>query len=100
MTTTWSRLIRFSSSSTTTTATTHFGDPILTNTTDPAAAADELTSLLKQGQLYAIRLEGTDPFSLVRTEERVKVSRLLGVLDVQDVAVFKCIGLNYQKHSK
>lgn len=83
----WSRLIRFISD----TGETTFGDPILDG--------HDLIKLLDKQQLYATRLDGQDPFALVRTNEKVKVKRLLGVLTQENVPVFKCIGLNYVKHS-
>lgn len=83
----WSRLIRFVSD----TGETTFGDPILDG--------HDLIKLLDKQQLYATRLDGQDPFALERTDEKVKVIRLLGVLTQDNVPVFRCIGLNYVKHS-
>lgn len=77
----WSRLIRFVDESGRTT----FGDPCINN-------SNELKELLELEELYAVRLAGGDPFSLTRTEEKVKVQRLLGVLEAGDVPIFKCIG--------
>ena len=85
----WSRLIRFVDESGSAT----FGDPCIEK-------SDDLKTLLDRHELYAFRLEGHDPFELTQTGERTKVERLLGVLNKEDVPVFKCIGLNYVKHSK
>lgn len=85
----WSRLIRFVTDSGATT----FGDPCVEDGAD-------LIPFMKRNELYAIRLEGKDPFALTRTDEKIRVERLLGVLNVEDVVIFKCIGLNYVKHSK
>ncbi|KAK4935604.1 hypothetical protein LTR10_023365 [Elasticomyces elasticus] len=84
---TWARLIRFTDDSGRTT----FGDPCIGN-------CDDLITLLNQQELFAIRLLGNDPFALARTTEKIRVRRLLAVLTEDDVAVIKCIGLNYRKH--
>ncbi|KAK4937748.1 hypothetical protein LTR10_021693 [Elasticomyces elasticus] len=83
----WSRLIRFADDA----GRTAFGDPCIDN-------AEDLVALLNRGELYAIELAGNDAFALSNTGKRLKVKRLLGVLEQEDVAVFKCIGLNYVKH--
>ena len=84
----WARLIRFIDES----GNTAFGDPCIEK-------SDDLITLLDQHKLYAFRLEGHDPFELIRTDEKTKVARLVGVLTHGDVPVVKCIGLNYVKHS-
>jgi hypothetical protein len=85
----WSRLIRFVDEFENTT----FGEPDIED-------SDDLFSLLKRHELLAIRLHGNDPFALSRTDDKVKVVRMLGVLDAEHVSVFKCIGLNYRQHSR
>jgi hypothetical protein len=84
----WSRLIRFVDDAGRTT----FGDPCIDK-------AEDLITLLQRRELHAIVLTGSDPFALSRTDDKTRVARLLGVLGEEDVAVFKCIGLNYVKHS-
>ncbi len=83
----WSRLIRFTDDCGRTT----FGEPCIDH-------GDDLIPLFDRQELFAIRLSGIDPFALSRTDEKVKVRRLLGVLTEDNVAIFKCIGLNYRKH--
>ncbi|KPI34749.1 uncharacterized protein AB675_9 [Cyphellophora attinorum] len=83
----WQRLIRFVDES----GIVGFGDACVNN-------GDDLLDSVRERTLYAIRLAGQDPFTLVATDDKVKVVRLLGVLDEQHVEVFKCIGLNYMKH--
>ncbi|KAH7341213.1 hypothetical protein BKA66DRAFT_543931 [Pyrenochaeta sp. MPI-SDFR-AT-0127] len=83
----WQRLIRFETGSGVTT----YGDPCIDD-------KDNVQDLVDRKELYAIRLEGHDPFELTRTDERVKVERLLGVLSPETVSIVKCIGLNYVKH--
>lgn len=85
----WKRLIRFVDEAGDIT----YGDACIQD-------EDDVESLVSQGKLYASRFEGDDPFALRRTTEKVRVARLLGVLDRKHVKVFKCIGLNYTKHSK
>lgn len=77
----WSRLIRFVDESGRIT----FGDPCIDS-------SKELKELLDLQELCAVRLAGVEPFSLTRTEEKVKVQKLLGVLNAGDVPIFKCIG--------
>lgn len=60
----------------------------------------DLRFLLAQGDLQAIRLDGDDPFDLTRTDKKIHVARLLGVLNETNVLAMKCIGLNYVKHSE
>ncbi|KAH7412956.1 hypothetical protein BKA64DRAFT_593455 [Cadophora sp. MPI-SDFR-AT-0126] len=83
----WTRLIRFVSNSGITT----FGDPCIEK-------GEDLFTLLEKKELYAHRLDGSDPFALTNTGEKVLVERLLGVLTPGDVPIIKCIGLNYVKH--
>lgn len=84
----WLRLIRFVDDSGEAT----FGDACIDT-------SDDLIPLWKRCELYAIQLAGHDPFALERTSNKVKVKRLLAVLNEGDVSVFKCIGLNYMRHS-
>ncbi|CZR61786.1 related to bifunctional 4-hydroxyphenylacetate degradation enzyme [Phialocephala subalpina] len=84
---TWSRLIRFINDD----DKTLFGEPCIQD-------ALELDTKLDQGQLYAIELEGHDPFDLLATGHKVHVKRLVGVLVPADIPIVKCIGLNYMKH--
>ncbi|KAH7085782.1 hypothetical protein BKA63DRAFT_459536 [Paraphoma chrysanthemicola] len=83
----WQRLIRFIADSGVTT----YGDPCMDD-------KDDVEDLLKRKELFAMRLEGDDPFELTTTDERVRVDRLLGVLTPANVSTVKCIGLNYVKH--
>lgn len=85
----WQRLIRFVTESGVTT----YGDPCIDQ-------KDNVEDLVARKELFAIRLEGNDPFQLTRTDERVRVERLLGVLGAENVSIIKCIGLNYVKHSQ
>lgn len=85
----WTRLIRFADES----GGIFFGEPCITG-------PEELKTLLGRGDLEAVKLEGTSPFQLSRSDERVKVARILGVLQAGDVPAVKCIGLNYVRHSK
>jgi 2-keto-4-pentenoate hydratase/2-oxohepta-3-ene-1,7-dioic acid hydratase in catechol pathway len=78
---TWSKLIRFVDES----GRTSYGDPCIDK-------SDDLISLLGRGELHAVKLTGNDPFVLARTQETVKVQKLLGVLKVEDIPIFKCIG--------
>ncbi|KAK7887869.1 hypothetical protein LTR67_009263 [Exophiala xenobiotica] len=83
----WTRLVRFIDEAGEIT----YGDACIQDDADVA-------SLASQNKLHAFRLEGDDPFALRRTNEKIRVARLLGVLDQKHVKVFKCIGLNYTKH--
>lgn len=85
----WNRLIRFTDNS----GNTLYGEPCIESPT-------QLDELLRERRLEAIKLVGRNPFELVRTSEKVRVVRLLGILKPDDVPVIKCIGLNYVKHSK
>jgi 2-keto-4-pentenoate hydratase/2-oxohepta-3-ene-1,7-dioic acid hydratase in catechol pathway len=85
----WARLIRFVDD----TGNTLFGEPCI-------ESAEELSTKLEQGQLYALELKGKSPFELSDPGERVHVKSLVGVLNPEDVHAVKCIGLNYMKHSK
>ncbi|BCS30685.1 fumarylacetoacetate hydrolase family protein [Aspergillus puulaauensis] len=83
----WSRIVRFVDGSGKTT----FGEPCIEQ-------SDDLIPLLSKRELFAIKLLGDDPYSLERTNETARVERLVSVLQEKDIAVFKCIGLNYVKH--
>lgn len=72
---------------------TTFGDAIVDD-------ASEVPQKLEQNELYALELEGSDPFALVATGKKVQVKTLLAILTPSDVPVIRCIGLNYIKHSK
>jgi 2-keto-4-pentenoate hydratase/2-oxohepta-3-ene-1,7-dioic acid hydratase in catechol pathway len=85
----WTKLIRFIAVDGKTT----FGDAI-------ADDASEVPQKLEQNELYALELEGSDPFALVATGKKVQVKTLLAILTPSDVPVIRCIGLNYIKHSK
>jgi len=83
----WLRLIKFADDSGRTT----FGDPCIDH-------GEDLLPLYQQQELFAVRFLGDSAFALTQTSEKVRVKRLLAVLTQNDVAVFKCIGLNYRKH--
>lgn len=85
----WTRLIRFVSTDGTTT----FGDALLDE-------ASEIHQKIEKNELFAQQLDGTSPFDLKATGNKVQVKSLLPLLTPQDVPIIRCIGLNYTKHSK
>lgn len=72
---------------------TTFGDAIVDD-------ASDVPQKLEQNELFALELEGSDPFALIATGKKVQVKTLLAILTPSDVPVIRCIGLNYIKHSK
>lgn len=86
---TWARLIRFVD----TKGVASFGEPCIEH-------AEDLVKSLASQTLYALKLEGSDPFALASPGEKVQVQSILEVLKPTDVPIIKCIGLNYMKHSK
>jgi hypothetical protein len=84
----WERLIRFLDES----GEERFGDPCLQD-------AEELQALCHRDELFAMEYQGDSPFSLTETGLKVKVKRVLGILNPSDVPIIKCVGLNYMKHS-
>ncbi|MAD86692.1 MAG: hypothetical protein CL912_27360 [Deltaproteobacteria bacterium] len=85
----WARLIRFVD----TKGVTSFGEPCVEH-------AEDLIKSLASQTLFALKLEGSDPFALSAPGEKVQVQSILEVLKPTDVPIIKCIGLNYMKHSK
>lgn len=85
----WKRLIRFLDE----TGQERFGDPCIQD-------VEELQNLYKGGDLFAMEYHGDNPFSLTETGRKLKIKRLLGILNPNDVPIIKCVGLNYLKHSK
>ncbi|KEF55483.1 5-carboxymethyl-2-hydroxymuconate isomerase [Exophiala aquamarina CBS 119918] len=83
----WERLIRFQDES----GQQRFGEPVIKD-------ADELETLLAKGELFANEFKGSGPFDLEATGQRMKVVKLLGILESADVPIVKCVGLNYMKH--
>ena len=90
MTSKWSNLIRFVDR-----GFEYFGDAII----PIDKSADDIVELASSGQLYARVIEG-DPLTdgNVSTKE-LRVEELLSPLKKEQVAVIRCIGLNYVKHS-
>ncbi|TPX16935.1 uncharacterized protein E0L32_003497 [Thyridium curvatum] len=83
----WNRLIRFADDNGNET----FGEPCISN-------EGELTSLLEQGQLYAVEYKGASPVSATAKGDKIHVKKLLPILRPADVPIIRCIGLNYIKH--
>lgn len=86
---TWTKLIRFIAHDGKAT----FGDAIVDD-------ASEVPQKLEENELYAIELEGSDPFALSSTGKKLHVKTLLALLTPSDVPLIRCIGLNYTKHSR
>lgn len=86
----FSRLIRFEDVE----GNEHFGEPQIEN-------ADDLSTLLENGKLFAHIFDGVSPFNLSpQAGALYQVKRILPVLRPADVPIIKCVGLNYIKHSK
>ena len=89
----WIRLIRFIA----TDGRTLRGEPILPSEDFDLGLTDEST------KLQARVITGDDIFDTSGatkvTDEVVTVKKLLGPLTVAEVPLFRCIGLNYAKHS-
>lgn len=83
----WKRLIRFEDES----GLPRFGEPCIDS-------ADQLEQLLRSNDLFALELKGDDPFKLEMTDNKIRVRKLLNIIDQGDVPVVKCVGLNYMKH--
>lgn len=95
LSTPWTRLIRFLPSADTQPL---YGDAIV----DDANASD-IGALAESGELTARVLDAPEgPFatSAKLLDQVVKVHTLLGPLAERDCTGFKCIGLNYRKHSE
>lgn len=86
----WTRLVRYSSSAD---GPIKYGEPVSSPNAD-------LGQLASKGELQAKQLLGSDPFSLQTTNIHETVFRLYGPLEVKDVPIIRCIGLNYKTHSK
>ena len=85
----WTKLIRFVAVD----GKISFGDAII----DDAA---KVLQKLEQNELYALELQGSDPFALITTGKKLQVMHLLPILHPSDVPIIRCIGLNYIRHSK
>lgn len=85
----WARLNRFVDNS----GRTLFGEPCI-------ESAEELTTKLEKGELYALELKGSSPFDLSAPGEEARVKSLVAVLNPKDVPTIKCNGWNYMEHSK
>ena len=83
----WKRLIRFEDES----RLPQFGEPCI-------GTADQLDTLLRSNELFALELIGDDHFNLESTGNKIRVRKLLSIIDQGHVPVIKCIGLNYMKH--
>ena len=70
-----------------------YGEPILSNSTE------DIVSLAETSRLQVKVCDGNDPFTAKPTERVETVKKLLGPLDQKDVAIIRCIGLNYKTHS-
>jgi hypothetical protein len=84
----WSRLVRFESE-----GKTYYGEPEIESDQD-------LPTLLKEGKLYAKAFTENSVFDVSTVSStHTKVSKLLAILEPEDVPIIKCVGLNYIKHS-
>jgi hypothetical protein len=86
----WNRLIRYVSSID---GNTKYGEPML-----PEVNSD-IDELAASGKLRVKVLEGATPFEAKHTGGEDEVKTLLGPLTPKDVAIVRCIGLNYKTHS-
>lgn len=89
----WDRLVRYESED----APGHakYGEPLLEN-----SSPDDIADLAASGNLWVKVLEGSDALSAKPTENKEKVSKLLGPLAAEEVPIVRCIGLNYKTHSE
>lgn len=87
----WDRLIRFVSASD---GSIKYGEPLISD-----SDADNISVLASEGVLEARVLAGCDPLAVIATDKIERVARLLGPLDVENVPIIRCIGLNYKSHS-
>lgn len=87
----WTRLVRYVSAKD---GVIRYGEPSL--------SSDDLdiTDAAEKGELNVTILEGQDPLSAKPTSETDSVKELLGPLEVKDVSIIRCIGLNYKSHSR
>ncbi|KIM94686.1 hypothetical protein OIDMADRAFT_34699 [Oidiodendron maius Zn] len=69
-----------------------YGEPILSNSTE------DIVSLAETSRLQVKVCDGNDPFTAKPTERVETVKKLLGPLDQKEVAIIRCIGLNYKTH--
>ena len=88
----WDRLVRYVAQGE---SQIRYGEPILTDLEENAVAY-----LADVGQLTVRVCEGDGPLTAVPTDKIETVERLLGPLQVKDVPIIRCIGLNYKTHSK
>lgn len=90
----WTRLIRFTPPNSSTVL---FGEPIVSDSDDVGKLADA-------GSLEARVVEVGPAGPLGEggkvTDSVEKVGTLLAPIGIEDVTDFKCIGLNYRKHSE
>lgn len=86
----WKRLVRYVGPD----GLVKYGEPILSND------RDDVSNLYKEGILKVHVCDGTDIWSATPTSKAEVVKQLLGPLEVKDVPIIRCIGLNYKSHSK
>lgn len=88
----WDRLVRYTAQGG---SQIRYGEPILTDSEENAVA-----DLADAGQLKVKVCEGDSPLTAVPTSKIETVGKLFGPLEVKDVPIIRCIGLNYKTHSK
>ena len=89
--TSWDRLVRYVSEKD---GKVRYGEPIL------SGKDADVDQLAQDGKLEVKILEGTNFLDAKATGEQDKVKQLLGPLTSKDVPSVRCVGLNYQSHSK
>jgi hypothetical protein len=72
----------------------------LRSTATQNTASPDIDELAASGKLRVKVLEGATPVEAKHTGDEDEVKKLLGPLTPKDVAIVRCIGLNYKTHSK
>jgi hypothetical protein len=85
----WSHLVKFVNDQ----GQLHHGEPLIDY-------AEDLCHNLQAGTQLARELVGKDLVLASTTDKILKVAKLLGPLDPQDVPILRCVCLNYATHSE
>ena len=88
----WDRLVRYVPEGSPSAV--RYGEPIIEE-----SQADCIAQLAEEAKLKVRVLQGDNPLNAKTTGETETVRKLLGPLEVKDVPIIRCIGLNYKSHS-